>query len=152
MLFDIGSVAVEFGEEVVLDLGYGLGVALGDLGGGFGLTGGVFGLTDGSLGLFREEVAVALGLGVALGDGGGDAGGAGARRGGRGVRGGVGGGSSASGTVRGESFGDLLFKDEGLELSRLSGVPGGGFVHWVNLSLGAHGALKTSNPLGVKFG
>jgi hypothetical protein len=118
------SVAVEFGEEVVLDLGYGFGVALGDLGSGFGLASGLFGFTDGALGLFGEKVAVGFGLGVALGDGGGDAGAWGC---GRGARSGGGGCAVAAGAVRGETLGDLLPEDEGLERSCIvtSGFEGG---------------------------
>ena len=98
---------VEFGEQLILRVGDGLGAAGGDLGCGLGLT-------DGAFGLGGEEGAIALGVGVALGYGGGDAGGAGLCRGGTERR-----AQSArriagvAGAVGGEPFGDLLLQGEG---------------------------------------
>lgn len=108
----VAGVVVEFGEEVVLDLGEGLGISLGDLGSGFGLSSGFLGFTYGASGLFGEEVVVGLGMGVALGDCGGDTG--------TWRCGGVGlsdrsGGAGSAGAMRGEALGDLLLKREGLE-------------------------------------
>jgi hypothetical protein len=61
---------VEFGEELVLGVGDGLGVEGCDFGGSFSGADGVFGLLG-------EEGAVAFRVGVAFGYGCGDAGGAG---------------------------------------------------------------------------
>ena len=98
---------IEFGEELVLGVGDGLGVESGDLGCSFSGA-------DGAFGLLGEEGAVALGVGVALGDGGGDAGGAGVRGGG-GSDGssGVVGALVAAGAMRGEALGHLLLERKG---------------------------------------
>ena len=108
-------VFVEFGKEVVLNLGDGLGVASGDFGGGFGLAGDGVGLADCTFCLFSEKGAIALGLGVAFCNGGGDTGGslAGCRRCSR--RCGRAGRAGAAGTVSREAFGDLLLEGEGIE-------------------------------------
>jgi hypothetical protein len=120
-------VFVEFGEEVVLDLGDGLGVAGSDFGCGFGLASDGVGLADGTFSLFGQEGAVALGLGVAFRNGSCDAGGslAGGRRGRRCSRAGR---AGAAGTVSREAFGDLLLESEGLERCFCFA---GGFVHCV---------------------
>ena len=61
---------IEFGEELVLSVGDGLGAERRDLGGRLSFA-------NGGLGLGGEEGAVALGVCIALSDSGGDAGGAG---------------------------------------------------------------------------
>ena len=119
---------VEFGEQLVLGVGDGLGAAGGDFGGGLGFV-------DGAFGLGGEEGAVALGVGVALGYSGGDASAGFCRSGaddGWDGCGGLRGIAGVAGAVGGETFGDLLLEGEG---SQCCFRFFGGFVKWLNVKL-----------------
>ena len=103
-----GRELVEFEEELILSFSDGAGAAGCYFGGGLGLV-------DGALGFCGEEVAIALGVGVALGDRGGDAGGTGFDGDGRGDvgDGGTAGWTGAAGAMGREALGHLLPEGKG---------------------------------------
>jgi hypothetical protein len=112
---------IELVEELVLGVGYGLGVDGCDLGCGLCLV-------DGAFCFGGEEGAVALGVGVSFGDSGGDAGGTDFGWGGwDDVSDGAAGALGATSTMSGETFGGLLFQAEGGSSFRF----GSGFVQWL---------------------